>query len=167
MKYIIYDKKTLKIVRIMNKEPIALTDNLGLARCESIPQGDNFKVSNIQTHAENYIEKEPKEVTKVDEQGNEYTETEYEEVVKTREYQTCEIMPKIYSQTEINNKKDKEYELLVERLIRQKYSQSQVEAILNNYIDGTENEEYKTEFVELQNYRKQCKAKAKEIIYKG
>ena len=44
------------------------------------------------------------------------------------------------------------------------YSQSDVEAIVNNYLDDSDNEEYQVEFKALQDYRKECKAKAKEIL---
>ena len=56
------------------------------------------------------------------------------------------------------------YGELVERLVRKRYSQSQVEAIINNYLDDSENSQYKAEFLEMQAYRKECKAKAKEIL---
>lgn len=59
---------------------------------------------------------------------------------------------------------DKTYANLVERLVREKYSQSDIEAIVNNYLDDSENESYKAEFVALQTYRKECKAKAKALL---
>lgn len=62
------------------------------------------------------------------------------------------------------NEKTAIYGELVERLVRKRYSQSQVEAIINNYLDDSENEQYKAEFLEMQAYRKECKAKAKKII---
>lgn len=63
-----------------------------------------------------------------------------------------------------DSEKQNAYGELVERLIRQRYSQSSVEAIVNNYLDDTDNEEYQVEFKALQDYRKECKAKAKEIL---
>lgn len=60
--------------------------------------------------------------------------------------------------------KQSSYGELVERLVRKRYSQSQVEAIINNYLDDSENEQYKAEFLELQAYRKECKAEAKNIL---
>ena len=56
------------------------------------------------------------------------------------------------------------YGELVEQLVRKRYSQSQVEAIINNYLDDSENEQHKAEFLEMQAYRKECKLKAKSII---
>ncbi len=56
------------------------------------------------------------------------------------------------------------YDELVERFVRQRYSQSDVEAIINNYLGDNGNEQYQSEFKALQEYRKECKAKAKEIL---
>lgn len=167
MKFIIYDKKTLKVIRIMNKEPIALTDNLGLARCEIIPQGDNFSVSNIQTHTEQYIIKETKEVAKVDEEGNEYTETEYEEVVKTREYQTCKLVAKVYTEEQIALRKRKKYENLCKELIAKKYPYDKENKVQREYLEDLTNADRKAKFDEYNAYVKECLAKAEEIIYGG
>ena len=60
--------------------------------------------------------------------------------------------------------KQASYGELVERLVRKRYSQSQVEAIINNYLDNSENVQYKAEFLEMQAYRKECKAEAKKIL---
>ena len=65
---------------------------------------------------------------------------------------------------ESKKKDDKTYSALVERLVREKYTQSAVEAIVNNYLDDSENEAYKAEFVALQMYRKECKARAKALL---
>lgn len=54
------------------------------------------------------------------------------------------------------------YPQLVEYLIRQKYNQSQVEALTCNYLD--DNEKYANDFKALQNYRKECKVYAKELL---
>ena len=57
------------------------------------------------------------------------------------------------------------YGQLVNQLIREKYSQSQVEAILNNYLNEPENEKYKQEFIALQSFRTECKEVAKIQFY--
>ena len=62
------------------------------------------------------------------------------------------------------NKKQASYGELIEQLVRRRYSQSQVEAIINNYLDDSENEQYKAEFLEMQAYRKECKRIAKAKI---
>lgn len=64
------------------------------------------------------------------------------------------------------DKRQDYYGEMVERLIRKRYSQSQIEAIINNYLDDGENTQYKADFIELQSYRKECKARAKSTIGK-
>ena len=72
---------------------------------------------------------------------------------------------KDYARLPKTKKQDnKTYSALVERLVRKKYSQSDIEAIINNYLDDSENENYKAEFTTLQAYRKECKAKAKALL---
>lgn len=56
------------------------------------------------------------------------------------------------------------YSAIIEKLIREKYSVSQVEAIVNNYLSDMFNEHYKIEFNELQKYRREVKDIAKKII---
>ena len=46
--------------------------------------------------------------------------------------------------------------------IRKRYTQDQVEAILNNYIAFPDDEEYIREFEQLQEYRLYCKSYVKE-----
>ena len=60
--------------------------------------------------------------------------------------------------------RDEKYARLVDAYVREKYSQSAVEAIINNYLSDPENEEYKAEFAALQLYREECKNKAKAEV---
>lgn len=60
---------------------------------------------------------------------------------------------------------EKTYAKLVEKLVRVKYSQSDIEAIINNYLDDKENAQHQREFETLQAYRKECKREAKTILY--
>lgn len=53
---------------------------------------------------------------------------------------------------------------LISAFIREKYSVSQVEAIVNNYLSDMANKDYLKEFNELQAYRREVKSIAKEII---
>lgn len=50
--------------------------------------------------------------------------------------------------------------------VRRKYPQQAVEAIINNYLASPENSEYVREFLELQEYRAQCKVYVKEMMAK-
>lgn len=52
---------------------------------------------------------------------------------------------------------------IIDTIIREKYSASQVEAIVNNYLADTTNEEYLKEFNDMQEWRKQAKSIAKKV----
>lgn len=53
-----------------------------------------------------------------------------------------------------------EYNSLVSAIIRQKYSQDDIEAIILNYLDKGVSEEY----TQLQDWRLNAKSKAKEVL---
>ena len=69
-----------------------------------------------------------------------------------------------------DNEKVKEdmYGSRVNSLVRQKYSQDEVEAIIANYLSylsgESTNQTYKTEYLEFQEYRQKCKEIAKKEI---
>lgn len=52
---------------------------------------------------------------------------------------------------------------IVNNIIRERYSVSQVEAIVNNYLSDTTNKEYLKEFNDMQEWRKQAKSIAKKV----
>ena len=56
------------------------------------------------------------------------------------------------------------YGQLVDSFVRQKYSQSQVEAVMNNYLEDMTNVKHHDEFMELSNYRTACKNYAKQLL---
>lgn len=56
------------------------------------------------------------------------------------------------------------YGALINAMVRSKYSEDEVEAILCNIFASDWNDENKAEAVEFQAYRKECKARAKVII---
>lgn len=58
------------------------------------------------------------------------------------------------------------YDEAVDDEIRKRYPQRAVEAIINNYLASPENTEYVREFLELQEYRAQCKVYVKEMFAK-
>ena len=53
---------------------------------------------------------------------------------------------------------------LIDSIVRTKYTQSMVEAIFSNYLGNTENEYYKAEFEDFQNWRKEAKDIANDIF---
>ena len=64
--------------------------------------------------------------------------------------------------------KEDMYGSRVNSLVRQKYSQDEVEAIIANYLSylsgESTNQTYKTEYLEFQEYRQKCKEIAKKEI---
>lgn len=52
---------------------------------------------------------------------------------------------------------------IIDTIIRERYSASQVEAIVNNYLSDTTDEEYLKEFNDMQEWRKQAKSIAKKV----
>lgn len=66
---------------------------------------------------------------------------------------------------EKNDTLEKMYGKRVNVLIRKKYDQDAVEAILNNYIADPDNSGYVKEFKALQEYRAFCKETARKEIY--
>lgn len=108
MKFIVYEKKTLKVLHILDKEPISISNSLAVARCETVPQGDILTVTNIQPKTEKYTVKERKTVLVKDEEtGEEYEQTELVDVEKEREYFTCEIVGAIDEKKATRNKINK------------------------------------------------------------
>ena len=103
------------------------------------------------------------------EEGVEYTVYTADEVAFitseeiTPEY-AAEHFADLWYYAENGETRDEKYARLVDAYVREKYSQSAVEAIINNYLSDPENEEYKAEFVALQLYREECKNKAKAEV---
>ena len=56
------------------------------------------------------------------------------------------------------------YGALVNAMVRSKYSEDEVEAIVCNVLAAKITEEHKNEWLAFQDYRKDCKARAKTII---
>lgn len=56
------------------------------------------------------------------------------------------------------------YGALVNAMVRAKYSEDEVEAIVCNILDAEVTEEHKSEWLVFQSYRKECKARAKTIV---
>lgn len=104
------------------------------------------------------------------EEGVEYTVYTADEVAFitseeiTPEY-VAEHFADLWYYAENGETRDEKYARLVDAYVREKYSQSAVEAIINNYLSDPENEKYKAEFAALQLYREECKEKAKTEVY--
>ena len=81
----------------------------------------------------------------------------------TTEY-AAEHFADLWYYAENGETRDEKYARLVDAYVREKYSQSAVEAIINNYLSDPENKEYKAEIAALQMYREECKNKAKAEV---
>ena len=88
MKHIVYDKKTNAVIHILNKEPISVTSTASIARCETIPQGKKFMVTNIQEKQEEYTEKVMEKVTLATGEEKEIIKA----ITKTRTYMSCDLI---------------------------------------------------------------------------
>ena len=53
---------------------------------------------------------------------------------------------------------------LINQKIRERYSQDEVEAIINNYLDEPSNSQYLQVFQDLQEFRKQVKSDVKDEL---
>lgn len=151
--YIVYNKSDLRVVHFLGKKPISVSDNLGVAECSNIPEGDfgYFTVHNLSTKSEKYTEVEQNPVTKTDEEGNEYDSYEEIEVEKTREYKVCDL---VGHKREIVDTRS--YSEKVVAAIREKYSLDEELALQRQRDTKPE------EFQEYFNYCEECKAKYKE-----
>lgn len=156
MKYIVYNKNDNKVIHILDKKPLALTDNLDIARCENIinaPQYGHLIVKNLETKIEEYTV----EVDKLNEETGEVLTVKE---VKQIEYQVCELeaVENPNKETLIAKSKERAYENRVSALIRLKYSLNSELAILRQR--DTKPEEY----AEYNAYAEQCKVKAKQEL---
>lgn len=144
--YIVYNKSDLGVVHFLGKKPISVSDNLGVAECSNIPEGDfgYFTVHNLSTKSEKFTEVEQNPVTKTDEEGNEYES--YEEKV-------CDL---VGHKREIVDTRS--YSEKVVSLIREKYSLDEELAIQRQRDTKPE------EFQEYFEYCEQCKAKVKKTL---
>lgn len=67
-------------------------------------------------------------------------------------------MEKIVSPSKFN------YSGIIDMLVRIKYPEDKMQAIINNYLLDPTDTDVLTEFTEMQNYRKECKSFAKKIL---
>ena len=58
-------------------------------------------------------------------------------------------------------------DVLIAHIIKGYYDDNQMTAVINNYLIDSENEEYKLEFLAMQNVRKVAKDTAKYIVSNG
>ena len=160
MYYIYVDKKTNRIIDVKNKI-VEHSDNLIICEVENLPEKYDYLT------AEN-IREETKTWTEIQEDYDDNGEIVANEVEKSKTYNTCDLKACFYPQPtneELEILKETRYKKLVARFIREKYSQDDVEAIINNYLCDPQDEKAQLEFSELQVYREKCKIKVHNEIY--
>jgi hypothetical protein len=170
--YIVYDEKTKKVQGNPSEKPfIAFTKGCVQAEVDSVPEKyDYLTVENIQEHSR-VIKEAYEEVIEYDENGEllqEPLKVQHEK--ETEIYYTCDLIANFYtfSEEEIESRLQKKYHALTEKFIRERYSQSEMEAIINNYLeykDTYENESALIEYQKMQAFRKECKGKAHKEVY--
>ena len=128
-----------------------------------IPQGDYLTVVSTREETETWTEKETVEKT------NEKGEIVYEEVEveKSRTYLTCDLIPNFIQLTEeqIAEQKQKRYESLCQQYIRERYSPTDENKVVREYLADMYNLDKKAQFDEYNAYVESCKAMAKIEIY--
>ena len=78
------------------------------------------------------------------------------------QYYTLELSTTMYEY--IKGDKEKIYECIITKIIRQRYPDNDMTAILSNYLNEPDNEKYINEFKEVQEWRKVAKSVAKYIV---
>lgn len=167
-KYIIFDNNSKKVKDIFDKEPkfVNKLPTTMVAEYEGeIPQGDYLTVVNPREETDTWIEKETVEKT------NEKGEIVYEEVEveKSRTYLTCDLVANFIQLTEeqIAEQKQKRYESLCQQYIRERYSPTDENKVVREYLADMYNLDKKAQFDEYNTYVESCKIKAKTEVYGG
>lgn len=166
MYYIKYDKISKSVVgTFLTMFQLPETSNYAVAEYKGVlPKGDWLSVDNIHEEIETWTEKEI--VESYDNNGN--LVTKEVEVEMSKKHIICDLVAHFFAKRELTEEqkaklKEKQYNALVTKLIRKKYSANAVEALLANYAD--DDVKYQLEFDEFTTYRKECKAKARQEIY--
>ena len=162
--FIVFEKDSKKVVKLLDKEPVSVSNTLEVARVENIPvydetYGDYLTVINLEEKTEKYAVMEwiEEERTVGDET---YLESVEKEVEKERSYFICDlVVNESPNKAELIEKQtEKQYENRVTELIRKKYSVSAELAILRQRDTKPE------EFTEYNTYAEECKLIAKQEL---
>ena len=168
--YLIYNKKTKKVLQINEKPFFDYNKNL-CEECyiDSLPYKSNnqyYEVFNVREETKVLQEAYSEKIRVYNEELDidEIKVVEYP--AETETYLTCDILVKDRPQMSEEEKaktlekaKLKKYEEMVEQLIRQKYNLSQELAILRQWDSKP------TEFAYYNLYAEECKAQAKAKVY--
>jgi len=78
------------------------------------------------------------------------------------QYYTLDLSTTMYDY--IKGDSNKVYECVISKIVRQRYPDNDMTAILSNYLNEPDNEKYIKEFREVQDWRKVAKSVAKYIV---
>ena len=169
--YITFDKENKRVMYLGLKKPISYSDSLELAEVDKVPEKyDYLTVTNIQEKSR-VVKEAYEEIVEYDENGELLQEPIYiQHEAETEIYYTCDLVPHfiVLTTEQVENKKQLKYETLVEKYIRERYSQGKMESIINNFLEYKEtysNENALLEYEKMQAYRKECKEKAHKEVY--
>lgn len=171
--YIAYNKNSKRVISISKKPFIYDKEIVAVVEVAETPsEYDYLLVENVREATRVIKEAYTEEVPILNEETGEeeITSIEHPEIIET--YLTCDLIPKFneYTEEQIEQQKRDRYERLTTEYVRRKYSQDQMEAIVNNYLEYLtnpipENEKYLTEYTQMQSYRAECKVQAKTTVY--
>ena len=175
MYYIAFNKTTKRVVNLsVETLPKQSTDFYGEAEFygELPNKYDYLTITNLQEKTNTWTEKE--QVEKLDEQGNtiftEQGEIVYEEieVPKSRTYFTCDLVANFrlpLTAEQVEKQKQAKYESLCQQYIREKYSATDENKVVREYLADMYNTEKRVQFDEYNAYVESCKVRAKGEIY--
>lgn len=168
MYYIAFNRRTKRVVHL-STEPLKKQKTNFYGEAEfygELPNKyDYLTIANLQEKTDFWTEKE--EVEKENEQG----EIVYEEieVPKSRTYFTCDLVANFrppLTAEQIEKQKQAKYESLCQQYIREKYSATDENKVVREYLADMYNFEKKTQFDTYNAYVESCKARAKGEIWK-
>ena len=161
MYYITFNNDTKKVVYVGNEKP-SIGGNATIAEVKTLPEKyDCLTIDNVREEIDTWTEA-------VEEYNEETGEVVEKEVEKSRTYTTCDLkacfnFKPTAEQLEQSKERNKEkrYNELCERYIRQKYSASDEFKILRKKDFNN------VEFNEYYDYVESCLARAKLEVYGG
>lgn len=166
--YITYNKETKEVSSpILENKPLSYSDVLMVAEIESVPNKyDYLTVTNIQEKTK-VVKEAYEEIVEYDENGELLQEPIHiQHEAETEVYYICDLVANFRPQLtteQLKKQKEIRYNNRVSQLIRLKYSQNDVEALLANYAE--DKEKYQEEFDIFAAHRKQCKEQAYNEVY--
>lgn len=159
--YILIDKNTNRIVNISKKGFISYSDNLILAKVESLLQSYDYLV------AEN-IHEVTKYWQEVVEDYDDNGEIVVKEVERSRTYFTCDLVAKFRPQLtaeQLEKAKEKRHDELSKKEIAKLYSLEDENKIMREYLAKPNDETAKAKFIKYNEDVEACIEKARKEVW--